>query len=167
MAYLQVEYNLYILLNLIFEPIRSTCSHYLPLLIKMLIGYCHFFYQLGYGLVFYIYIYRRSKAKRSKNWSTFYGNSILNWFFLIISIFNKVIVGKNFLIHLKTKIYSTKKILQFVIISKFYKNITIKKTIFFLKNLNTVFLFKIWTPLFKRSSYIAFLVFLKRFTKRK
>jgi hypothetical protein len=55
------------LINIFFSALLSTLSITLPHIVKNFIGYCHFYYQLGYGLVFYIYLFRRYRAKKNKN----------------------------------------------------------------------------------------------------
>jgi len=58
-------------LQIVVEELRKDWDYYstnaLPYIIKTVIGYCHFYYQLGYGLVFYIYIYRRYRANKKSN----------------------------------------------------------------------------------------------------
>jgi hypothetical protein len=161
----------YTQINFLFENMLSfaltTISTTLPFVVKYLIGYCHFYYQLGYGLVFYIYFFRRYKAKKTKNWQTFYGNSILNWVIFNLSIFNKVVFTRNFLIYIKSKTLKSLQICVFLIKNMFNSSLMmskLKKIVWFgiNKNYNHA-----WTPLFKRSSYISFTTFLKRFTKRK
>jgi hypothetical protein len=161
--------SLYINLNtyveFVFFSIFQLLNYYLPIFIKSLIGYCHFYYQLGYGLIFYIYIYRRRKAKKTKNWRSFYGNSIPNWFYFNISIFNKFLFNRNFILYLKSKITKHYTITLFWLNNLSNKDTILNK----IKTLKKINLFKLysWTPLFKKSSYISFLTLLKRFTKRK
>lgn len=150
-----------------FSKLLITIATILPHVVKSLIGYCHFYYQLGYGLVFYIYVYRRYKAKKTKNWQSFYGRSVLNWIIFNFLLFNKLIVNRNFLIFLKT--LCLRPIILIPIIITYADNLNLRLARFF--KLLKVVVFSTsnytWTPLFKRSSYITFLTALKRFTKRK
>lgn len=154
-------------LNTTFNSILTRLSEILPFLVKYSIGYCHFYYQLGYGLVFYIYIYRRRKARKTNNWQSFYGNSILNWILFNISIFNKFVFNRNFAIYLKSKITKT-----FAVIFFWVNNVKKNGNVFSkISNLYSIIKQNVklhkWTPLFKRTSYISFTTFLRRFTKRK
>lgn len=63
----KIYINIILLIELCIQTILALLSDILPIIVKYLIGYCHFFYQLGYGLIFYIYLYRRHKAKKTKN----------------------------------------------------------------------------------------------------
>jgi hypothetical protein len=155
------------LINIFFSALLSTLSITLPHIVKNFIGYCHFYYQLGYGLVFYIYLFRRYRAKKNKNWKTFYGNSFTNWVIFVFSIFNKFFTDRKLFIYIKDQITTTLNIIYFLVISAPLKNNTflkIKKLYKYLtKNSNSY----TWTPLIKKSSYINFFTFLNRFTKRK
>lgn len=140
-------------------------SSVLPYAVKYVIGYCHFYYQLGYGFIFYIYIYRRRKAKKSNNWSTFYGDSIANWVLFNISVFNKFLFSRMYITLIKqyiVKFFVTLNFVKTMQLQKSERNMT-KFTNFVRKNL----ILYNWTPLFKRTSYISFFTFLKRFSKRK
>lgn len=141
-------------------------SKILPYFVKYLIGYCHFYYQLGYGLIFYIYFYRRYKARKTKNWKTFYGNSVTNWFLFNTSIFIKFIFTKKFAVYVYTLFTLTKKSFVFLCsLSTSY--LTTSKMKF--KKLSKLINFKlnfIWTPIFKKTSYISILNSLKRFIWR-
>lgn len=153
--------------NSAFEVVLTRLSEILPVLVRYSIGYCHFYYQLGYGLVFYIYLYRRRKAKKTNNWQSFYGNSILNWVIFNFSIFNKFIFNRNFIIYLKAKLTKTLAVVVFWLNNnQQQKNITTKTYNTLSVLFNTIKLQQ-WTPIFKRSSYISFVTLLKRFTKRK
>jgi len=159
--------NLYAIMLTISYNITEVFSLILPFVVKSFIGYCHFYYQLGYGLVFYIYIFRRYKAKKNKNWKHFYGNSIINWLIFNFSIFNKFVLNKNYIIFIKTHLSSTIIIIKFLVdrlesITVFYKKVKKLHKSIFLTSIKYV-----WTPVFKKSSYISFLTFLKRFGKRK
>ena len=66
-----------VLHNLVFL-FSDLIVNVLPYVVKYLIGYCNFYYQLGYGVIFYIYFFRRHKAKKLKNWNSFYNDSISN-----------------------------------------------------------------------------------------
>lgn len=153
--------------NSMFESFLIQLSDTLPVLVRYTIGYCHFYYQLGYGFVFYIYLYRRRKAKKNNNWQTFYGNSILNWAIFNFSIFNKFIFNRNFIVYLKAKVTKAFAVLVFWFKSSTTNNLFLTK----LYNLSILFFKKMtlqqWTPIFKRTSYISFMTLLKRFTKRK
>jgi len=149
--------------NTLLDAVSTTT----PYIVKYIIGYCHFYYQLGYGLIFYIYFFRRYKAKRANNWKSFYGNSILNWFLLNISIFNKFLFNRNFIVYTKNTIVKAFQVSKFLLNQQITKNITLNKISTTLVMLNRKYKLNNWTPLFKRSSYIWFTTFLKRFTKRK
>jgi hypothetical protein len=151
----------------VFEAVLFWLSDFLPLLVKYTIGYCHFYYQLGYGLVVYIYLYRRRKAKKSNNWQSFYGNSTLNWVVFNLSIFNKFVFNRNFIIYLKAKLTKTLTVALFWLKNGYQYNTTIVKTFNVLNLLVKSSKLQQWTPLFKRTSYISFMTVLKRFTKRK
>lgn len=151
-------------INLTWPTILTPVT--LSYFIKYLIGYCHFYNQLGWGLVFYIYFFRRYKAKKTNNNSTFYGNSILNWVELNFIYLLRQTPPKNIIAFFKSKYSFVSAVIIF-----FFKN-TYK---------GTINLFKLaqwykalqkpsnvsWTPVFKKTSYINILTFLKRFTKRK
>ncbi len=151
----------------VFNTLLTSLSNSLPIIVRYSIGYCHFYYQLGYGLVFYIYIYRRRKAKKNNNWQTFYGNSILNWFLFNISIFNKFLFNRDFVAFLKAKLTKTFIVIFFWFNNSLKKNSILSKYIKIVAHVSSGLKLQTWTPIFKRSSYISFLTFLKRFTKRK
>ena len=166
-TFLNIYVNLNSHLESAFNVLLVWLSHSLPVLVRYSIGYCHFYYQLGYGLVFYIYIYRRRKAKKKSNWQTFYGNSILNWALFNTSIFNKFVFNRNFVSYLKAKLTKTISIFSFWFSSNFKKNTNAVKFFKLLSYYSNSINLQIWAPIFKRSSYISFLTLLKRFTKRK
>lgn len=164
-------FKFYISLVILFENIInfvfSLSNDILPRIVRALIGYCHFYYQLGYGLIFYIYFFRRYKAKKYNNWKTFYGNSFLNWAFFNLSIFNKFIFNRNFLIYLKTLLAKSYQIMLFLLNLKNNSTFFSTKLKYIIKYNFNKNIYIAWTPLFKRSSYILFLTALKRFNKRK
>lgn len=142
-------------------------SNTLPYIVKYLIGYCHFYYQLGYGLIFYIYFYRRHRAKKLNNWRSFYGNSITNWLLFNASVFNKYIFSRTYFIFFKASVTQAFTTIKFWLNNITISNISLRKFLLILKSFNTNYILYNWTPLFKRTSYISFSTFLKRFTKRK
>lgn len=158
--------HLNVLINSIISIILSVTKNVLPYLVKNLIGYCNFYYQLGYGIIFYIYIFRRYKSKKYNNWNSFYGASISNWVLFNTALFNKFIFSVNFNLYVKT-ILTRSALIVFFWFDNFNKSAHVCKT----RNVLNTFIQKntnyIWTPLFKRTSYIAFFTFLRRFTKRK
>jgi hypothetical protein len=164
-------FKAYISINILLTDIISVglvlISSMLPYLVKYLIGYCHFYYQLGYGLIFYIYIYRRRKAKKLNNWNSFYGDSISNWILFNLAIFNKFIFNRNLIVLLKTIAIKSYLIVNFWIFAFLSKSVRVTKTVNLYNSVKKQYLFYNWTPLFKRTSYISFLSFLKRFSKRK
>lgn len=165
--FLKTYIDIIFIIEMIFSNFFIVISILIPSFIKAVIGYCHFYYQLGYGLIFYIYIYRRYRSKKNKNWSTFYGNSVINWISFNLSIFNTTILNRAFLIFIVSEI---KKV--FIFLYFWFCLYTNNSKDF--QKMKNIFLFLIkktivptWTPLFKRSSYIAFVTVLKRFIKRK
>ena len=165
--FFKIYVNISILLTNIVLLILTLIIYISPYIVKYIIGYCHFYYQLGYGLIFYIYIYRRYNSKKYSDWSSFYGNSNSNWVLFNISVLNKFIFSINFITLIKTIITKS------YVILKFWANEFIIDTAMFTKlkivfnsNYNKIVLYN-WTPLFKRTSYISFFSFLKRFSKRK
>jgi hypothetical protein len=151
----------------VFNFLLNALSVSLPYVIKYLIGYCHFYYQLGYGLIFYIYFFRRYRAKKVNNWKSFYGNSVLNWLLFNISIFNKFLFNRSFIIYIKTLIIKLIQVTQFAIQNSLSTNTYFNRSSHILFIIYKKINLYSWTPIFKRSSYIWFTTFLKRFTKRK
>lgn len=147
--------------------VLNYISQTVPTITKNLIGYCHFYYQLGYGLIFYIYIYRRYRAKKTKNWRSFYGNSISNWAFFNLSVFNKFMFNRNFIIYLKIKIFKSTKLLLLSLATTGQTSEIFYKFKSILQFYSRYIILHAWTPLFKRSSYIYFVSFVKRFIKKK
>lgn len=174
MGYIFTEYffdffsmylNITIWVNNVILFTLALISSVLPYAVKYVIGYCHFYYQLGYGLIFYIYIYRRRKAKKTNDWSSFYGESASNWVFFNISVFNKFVFSRAYVTLIKQLFITTYLSAQFMLVQFFKKSISTRtKLINFVKK--NLVLYN-WTPLFKRTSYISFFTFLKRFSKRK
>ncbi len=176
MAYIYTEFTFEVLqyyLNLnnivdkAFTYLYTILNSILPGLVKAVIGYCHFYYQLGYGLVFYIYFFRRHRSKKNKNWKSFYGNSVSNWVLFTLSIFNKVLTQKTIFSFLNNQLLSTSLVIKFL-----FGCLTNNNHFFFkIRKLCSYVIANIvkyiWTPLFKRSSYISFLSIIKRFNKRK
>lgn len=158
--------SFYLIIDEIMTAFWVNVGLFLSLFVQKLIGYCHFFYQINYGFAFYIYFYRRYKAKKTKNWSTFYGNSVPNWLLLNVSIFNKLFFNRNFLLYVKTKVAKTIKIVLFLLHTETLRGVIPKTTVRY-KNAVSRYFNVIWTPIFKKSSYISFVTFLKRFSKRK
>lgn len=154
-------------LTTLIVAVLNYLSKTLPYLITYLIGYCHFYYQLGYGVLVVFYFYRRRQVKKAKNWNAFYKNSISNWVLFNISLFNKFIFNRNFIIYAWTILKKNALIIIF-----WFQNYNInsvfltKLKITIMYCVNNVIMYS-WTPLFKRTSYISFSTFLKRFIKRK
>lgn len=176
MGYIFTEYffdffKIYVEINVVITNIFIIGLFFiksiLPYIVKYLIGYCHFYYQLGYGLIFYIYIYRRYKAKKTNNWNSFYGDSILNWVLFNVAIFNKFLFNRHFLVYLKTLIVKSWLIINFWVDEYLLKSVYVTKIKYTRTLFKKKYNFYNWTPLFKRTSYIAFFSFLKRFSKRK
>lgn len=76
MGYIFTEYffdifKLYININYAITSGTTFCliflSDSLPFLAKYLVGYCNLYNQLGYGIICFVYLYRRHKAKKQKN----------------------------------------------------------------------------------------------------
>ena len=145
----------------------ALVSSILPYIVKYSIGYCHFYYQLGYGLVVYIYIYRRRVAKKASNSDSFYGDSMINWILFNLSVFNKLIFNRDFVMYIKTLIMKSYLILNFWIGGSLLNGSNVIKLKHFCRSIKKQNFLHNWTPLFKRTSYIAFFSFLKRFSKRK
>lgn len=179
---LNISYKLSIYLNILYNDLNnanialwSYISYFVdnvfyiyPYFVKYLIGYCHFYYQLGCGLIFYIYMFRRYKAKKTKNWKSFYGNSVSNWFLISVTFFKNSFFTKQFFLFIGQKILLYIKIINIWLIIFFKDNINYKlfKT-HTNKYFNKRYIFSFWTPIFKKSSYINFYTFLNKFIKRK
>jgi len=143
------------------EFVKATA----PYFIKYLIGYCHFYYQLGWGLGMYIYLYRRYRAK--KNWNNFYKNSTLNWFLLKYSFLSKLIFSKAAWAFIKTYISVFYEIIYLVVNHVYLYTVLNNKHIRALLKNKSNNIYSFWTPVFKKSSYIGILNTLKRFISRK
>ncbi len=158
--------NFFSHLESIFSQVGNIILKPLPYIVRYLIGYCHFYYQLGYGLVFYIYIYRRRMYKK-KQLKSFYGNSVPNWILFNVSVFNKLFSSKGFWLFLKNQVSITITIIEFLILLFARRNHTLNR-----HHKNILFIYKkyarfSWTPVFKRTSYISVLNLLKRFRQKK
>lgn len=156
-----------IIVDNVFSSLLSVLGEIAPYFIRYTVGYCPFFYQISYGVAVYIYIYRRYRAKKLNNWKSFYGNSISNWLIFNLSIFNKFVFNRNFIIYVKNTLVKTIQVIKFLTTNYVIYSININKINALITHCRKQYLLFNWTPLFKRSSYIWFTTFLKRFTKRK
>jgi hypothetical protein len=164
--YINIYCNILLSIEIISNIIINTIAMFLPYFVKYAIGYCNFYYQLGYGIIFYIYFFRRYKAKKKKI-TTFYGNSISNWILFNGVIFKNFLFKQPFVSYILTHLKIGKNSFKYAFSTKLRnKQIThqfFNRIFVFFKN---SFLY-IWTPIFKKSSYISFVNLLKRFNKRK
>lgn len=157
-------------INLVFIyysiDLKKSVIYSLPFFIKYLIGYCNFYYQLGYGLIFYIYIFRKQRAKKKKT-KSFYGNSFLNWLITTSNWVKTQLFSRSFLALVKNNVYLYLEAINLKLVLNQNQNNTLTR----LNKLRSVLfnqtLYVMWSPVFKRTSYINILSNLRRFFKKK